>query len=99
MTGSGTLAIILGAQAWPDMPTLRSSNAFALSATAFKSYLQDSAGLDLPESCIKDLFDSELPRDQIDLELRRFLQSHHVGDAQLQQSNHLLYWSRRLHAW
>jgi hypothetical protein len=75
------LAVILGAQKWPNMSSLRASNSFALSAKAFKDYLKDETGLNLPQSCIKDLFDSELGRDATDLEIRNFLEEHYVEES------------------
>jgi Caspase domain len=78
---SMTLAIILGAHAWPNMPSLTTANAFALSASAFRDYLRSDAGLNLPESCIKDLFDSDLTKDQIDTEIRQFLQNHYKEET------------------
>ena len=91
-SGPTTLAVILGAQAWPDMPSLCASNSFALSAAAFKSYLQAAEGLALPASCIMDFFDTELPRDQIDLELRRFIESH-SADGKPGFANLIIYYT------
>jgi hypothetical protein len=77
-----TLAVILGAQAWPNMDgALKPSDAFALSSGGFKEYLQEDAGLNLPNACVKDLFDSALSKDATDEEIAKFLQAHYKGDA------------------
>jgi len=78
---STVLAIILGAHKWEYMPTLQESNSFALSAAAFERYLRDSAGLNLPSSCIKNLFDSRETAQDIDIEIREFIKTHYVNDT------------------
>jgi hypothetical protein len=72
------LAIIFGASKWPDLPMLGSSNAFTISAARMYNYLTDRAGLNLVPSFVKCLFDSKLTRDQLDLEIRSFLERHYV---------------------
>src|SRR5260370_22650561 len=55
-----TLAIILGASAWPKSPELSPSSAFSNSAKGFLDYLLDkSLGFGLPVSNVLDLFDNE----------------------------------------
>ena len=77
-TQGKTLAIILGAHDWPNMGgRLKASDAFSLSAAAFKAYLQDEGGLNLPGSSIKDLFDEDLSNLQTDQAIRTFLRGHY----------------------
>jgi hypothetical protein len=75
---STILAIILGAQEWPNMKSLRASNSFKLSYLAFKDYLVSESGLNLPSSCVEDLFDEKLGRDDTDIAIRTFLEKHYV---------------------
>ena len=60
------------------MKSLRASNSFKLSHHAFKDYLLSEVGLNLPSSCIEDLFDESLGRDDTDIAIRTFLEKHYV---------------------
>lgn len=54
-----TVALVLGASEWPNYPErFTSSLAFTKSANGFSKYLQDTAGLSLPDRNVQDLFDS-----------------------------------------
>ncbi|WP_372460789.1 caspase family protein [Actinomycetospora endophytica] len=56
-----TLAVVLGASEWPHYPNqFNSASAFKASADGFRAYLSDQDGLDLPESSLLWLFDSDL---------------------------------------
>jgi hypothetical protein len=54
-----TLALILGAQEWPECPGLDASTAFAASAKEFETYLCAPSGLGLPERNVKSFFDDQ----------------------------------------
>lgn len=68
-----TLAIILGASAWPDSPGLHSSKAFAVAGQGFKNYIFSQKGLALPKENVCDLFDKKTSASDQSGELARFL--------------------------
>jgi hypothetical protein len=62
-----TLAVILGASAWPGYDGFQSSAAFRNSAEAFRDYLLATDGLELPKKNVKFLFDAhDEPPDVLD---------------------------------
>ena len=68
-----TLAVILGASAWPGYDGFQSSPAFRNSAEAFRDYLLATDGLELPKKNVKFLFDvHDEPPDVLD-DIIRFL--------------------------
>jgi caspase domain-containing protein len=68
-----TLAILLGASAWPYSPQLASSPAFARSAKDFRDYLISDDGFGLPPENLLDLFDREEAPTQLDAQIQQFL--------------------------
>ncbi|MGO8036140.1 caspase family protein [Rhizobium leguminosarum] len=71
---SRTVAILLGASAWPKAPDrLPGTKNFAHSAQDFRRYLTDANGLAIPEDQLLNLFDDERPPDQIDEKISNFL--------------------------
>ena len=68
-----TLAILLGASAWPDFADFHSSAAFANVARDFRTYLLNPQQFGLPEENFLDLFDTEQGPEKIDRTLRTFL--------------------------
>lgn len=67
------IAIVLGASAWPEMPSLKPSSAFVRSAEHMRDYLRSEHWLGLSADAILDLFDRDLSSNDTDLEIRRFL--------------------------
>src|SRR6266487_502054 len=67
-TAPTTLAILLGASAWPHSPGLQPSQAFVHAAQGFKYYVLDRQGFGLPTANLLDLFDAPLSAsDQLEL--------------------------------
>jgi Caspase domain len=74
-----TLAILLGASAWPYAPDFERSAAFANSAQGLAAYLLAPNLFNLPAPNLLDLFDSELSPDDIDIEMGQFLDKRLAG--------------------
>ncbi len=74
-----TLAVILGASDWP-LADFGGSPSFSNSAKAFRAYLLDDQGFNLPEAQLLDLFDDENPSSEMVVEIGRFLASHSRKD-------------------
>ena len=70
-----TLAILLGASAWPHFPIFQSSDAFKHAAQSMRSYLLDPQTFHLPPENLLDLFDADQSADDLDQEIGRFLES------------------------
>ncbi len=68
-----TLAILLGASAWPHSPDFHGSVAFDNVARGFRAYLLNPRHFGLPEENFCDLFDTEQGPDKIDRSIRSFL--------------------------
>lgn len=68
-----TLAILLGASAWPRWQELDSSEAFVNSVQGMKDYLLDPHKFALPQENLLDLFNAEGSADDIDYEINQFL--------------------------
>lgn len=66
-----TLAIILGASAWPKWEALGAHEAFRKSAEDFEGYLLDEFGL--PEANLSNFFDAELGPNELDEAIDDFL--------------------------
>src|SRR5947207_10580543 len=65
-TAPTTLAILLGASAWPNSPGFQASDAFVHAAEEFKEYLLDLHGFGLPPENLLNLFDENTnPSDQL----------------------------------
>ena len=73
LQGAHTLAIILGASAWPSYPPLQASTAFRQSADAFRVYLQDPAMCAVPATNVLWLFDTQDTPASLDAQMRAFL--------------------------
>ena len=73
-TPETTLAVILGASEFPKQPNLASTQAFLNSATAFKQYLLDKAGLGITAENVLDLFDSDDAAPDMDEKVGKFLE-------------------------
>ncbi len=69
-----TLAILLGASAWPDSDDFHGSEAFANVARDYKTYLLAPQHFGLSEENVLDLFDTEQGPDKIDRAIRSFLE-------------------------
>src|SRR5229473_1555288 len=69
-----TLFILLGASAWPFSPEFQSSEAFAHAARRFKAYFLHPRPFGLPLENLLDLFDSNQSPDELDVEMRDFLE-------------------------
>lgn len=68
-----TLLLLLGASAWPFSPEFQSSEAFANAAQRIKAYFLHPGPFRLPEENLLDLFDSNDSPDELDVEMRQFL--------------------------
>jgi hypothetical protein len=66
-----TLAIILGASAWPKWEELGAHEAFRKSAEDFEGYLLNEFGL--PEANLRNFFDAEIGPDALDEAIDEFL--------------------------
>lgn len=69
-----TLLLLLGASAWPFSPEFQSSEAFANAAQRIKAYFLHPGPFRLPEENLLDLFDSNDSPDELDVEMRQFLE-------------------------
>ena len=69
-----TLLILLGASAWPFSPEFQNSEAFANAAQSIKAYFLHPGPFRLPPENLLDLFDSNHSPDELDVEMRRFLE-------------------------
>src|SRR5437763_16502445 len=70
-----TVAIVLGASAWPFSPALGEATAFANSSHAFRDYLLAPAGFAIPAKNVLDLFDSPKPPNDLMRAVSEFLTS------------------------
>ena len=86
------IAIMLGASAWPGMPSLKTSSAFVRSAEQMRDYLRSKDWLGLPEHQILDLFDDTRSNNDTDLEIRRFLDEK-LGDEASPITDVILYYT------
>ncbi len=68
-----TLLILLGASAWPYSPEFQPSEAFANAARRLKAYFLNPRLFGLPAGNLLDLFDSNHSPDDLDVEMRQFL--------------------------
>lgn len=68
-----TLAILLGASAWPQSPKLASGEAFLNSALRFRSYVVSVIGHGVPKENVLDLFDDGRAPSEIDENIAGFL--------------------------
>ncbi len=69
-----TLLILLGASAWPFSPEFQSSEAFANAAQRIKTYFLHPRPFGLPEENLLDLFNSNHSPDELDVDMREFLE-------------------------
>ncbi|MBM3482885.1 MAG: hypothetical protein FJX66_06250 [Alphaproteobacteria bacterium] len=86
------IAIMLGASAWPNMPSLKASSAFVRSAEQMRDYLRSTDWLGLPEHQILDLFDDTRSNNDTDMEIRRFLDDK-LGDEASPITDVILYYT------
>src|SRR2546421_10762670 len=69
-----SLLMLLGASAWPFSPEFQSSEAFANAAQRIKAYFLHPGPFGLPGENLFDLFDSNHSPDELDVEIRQFLE-------------------------
>lgn len=69
-----TLLILLGASAWPFSPEFQPSEAFANAARGLKAYFLNPRPFGLPNENLLDLFDSNQSPDELDVDIRHFLE-------------------------
>jgi tetratricopeptide (TPR) repeat protein len=74
-----TLLILLGASAWPYSTEFQSSEAFANAARRLKAYFLNPRLFGLPAEDLLDLFDSNHSPDELDVEIRQFLEQRVVA--------------------
>lgn len=68
-----TLAVLLGASAWPQSPKLASGEAFLNSALHFRNYLVSKTGHGMSRENVLDLFDDTRAPSEIDESIANFL--------------------------
>jgi tetratricopeptide (TPR) repeat protein len=82
---STTIAILLGASAWPNSPGFQASPAFINAAQGLKKYLLSPSGFDLPVANFFDQFDTPISTsDQLEM-LGSFLEKRIQEQKQAQQ--------------
>src|SRR5688572_7430224 len=88
------LAIIIGAQEWPQAPALEGSKVFENSAHDFEAYLLEEHGFNLSPDNVLNLFDSNSSVNEIDEKIDAFLDKRcrAMKDAGARLSDLLVYY-------